>query len=89
MVIGLGEKGRGRGLGDVEEGEEDAAEGGLAAGRVVPLLEGVDASSGSTCSYSYCRDVFEKRDVGVGGTEACFGADGKVTIHGAEGMEDG
>ena len=29
----------------VEQGEEDAAKSGLAAGGVVPLLEGMDASS--------------------------------------------
>ncbi len=32
-------------VGDVEEGQEDAAEGGLASGGVVPLLQGVDAAA--------------------------------------------
>ena len=87
--IGLGGRGFGGGLGDVEEGEEDAAEGGFAASGVVPFLKGVDASSSSTCSYSYCLYFFRKRDVGVGGTETRFGADDEVAVHGAEGVEDG
>ena len=37
--------GVGGGLCGVEEGEEDAAEGGFAAGGVVPLLQGVDAAA--------------------------------------------
>lgn len=41
------------GLGDVEEGEEDAAEGGFAASGVVPFLESVDASSGASSADSY------------------------------------
>jgi len=49
----------------------------------------VDASSDSTCSYSYCRDVFGKRDVGIGRSEAWFGAKGEVAVYGAEGVEDG
>ena len=50
----------------VEEGEEDAAKGGLAAGWVVPFLEGVDTSSGAACADGDGRYVSRKRDVGVG-----------------------
>ncbi|MCU1225823.1 MAG: hypothetical protein JWQ42_3916 [Edaphobacter sp.] len=38
-------------LNGVQEDEEDAAEGGLAAGGVVPLLEGVDSAAGSSGAY--------------------------------------
>ena len=50
----------------VQQGEEDAVEGGFAAGWVVPLLESVDASSGAAGAYGYGRYVSGKRDVGVG-----------------------
>ena len=47
----------------VEEGEEDAAEGGLAAGWVVPLLESVNASSDASGAQGDSGYVFGKRDV--------------------------
>jgi len=50
----------------VQEGQEDAAEGGFAVGGVVPLLEGVDASPQAACSYGDGWDVAGERDVGVG-----------------------
>jgi hypothetical protein len=76
------------GLGGVEEGEEDAAEGSFAAGGIVPLLEGVDAATYSTCSYSYCRYSSGERYVGIGRTEARFGAKGEMTVYGSEGVKD-
>ena len=50
----------------VEEGEEDAAKGSLAAGWVVPLLERVDTSSGAACADGDSWYVSGKRDVSVG-----------------------
>ena len=73
----------------VEDSEKDAAQGDFAACGIVPLLLGVDASSCSTCSYSYCRYSSGKRDVGVGRAEAGFSSYGQVPVDGAEGMEKG
>ena len=73
----------------VEQGEEDAAECGLAAGWVVPLLEGVDASSGASGAYGYGWDLSGKRDVSVGRAQALLGADGEMAVGGAEGLKDG
>ena len=75
-------------LSGVEEGEEDAAEGSFAAGRVVPLLQGVDAAADSAAADGDGRDAAREWDVGVGGTEAGFGAEGEVPIDGAEGVEE-
>ena len=72
----------------VQEGEEDAAEGGFAVGGVVPLLEGVDASADASGTDGDGGDVSGERDVGVGGAEAGFGAEGEVTVYGAEGVEE-
>ena len=77
----------GGGLDGVEEGEEDAAEGGFAAGWVVPLLKGVDAASLASGSDGDGGDAAGERDVGVGGAEAGFGAEGEVAVDGAEGLE--
>src|SRR3984957_15541620 len=79
--------GVGCGLYGVEEREEDAAEGGFAAGGVVPLLEGVDASAEASATYGYGGNSAGERDVGVGGAEAGFGAEGEVAVDGAEGVE--
>ena len=86
--FGLG-GGWGDEVGGVEEGQEDAAEGGFAAGRVVPLLEGVDASAGASGADGYGGNAAGEGDVGVGGAEAEFGAEVEVTVYGAEGLEDG
>ena len=86
---GWGARVVGEGLGYVEEGEEDAAEGGLAAGGVVPFLEGVDASAGASGADGYGGDAEGEGDVGVGGAEAGFGAEVEVAVYGAEGLEDG
>src|SRR5437660_12703277 len=53
-------------VGGVEEGEEDAAQGGLTTGGIVPLLEGGDASSGAVGAYGHRGYVSRKRDVSVG-----------------------
>ena len=50
----------------VEQGQEDAAEGGLAVGWVVPLLQSVDASSHTAGSEGYGWYLSGKRDVSVG-----------------------
>ncbi len=76
-------------LGGVEEGEEDAAEGGFAAGGVVPLGEGVDAAAGAAGSEGEGGDAEGERDVGVGGADAGFGAEAEVAVDGAEGVEEG
>ena len=85
-VLG-GSSGVSGGLGGVEEGEEDAAEGDFAAGWVVPLLEGVDAAAEAAAANGYGGDSAGERDVGVGGAEAEFGAEGEVAVDGAEGVE--
>ena len=72
----------------VEQGEKDAAEGGLATGGVVPLLEGMDTSSSASGSNGYGWYLSGKRYVSVGGSEAKFGADGEVTVGGTEGVEE-
>ena len=76
------------GLKYVEQGEEDAAEGGFAAGGVVPLLEGVDAAALATAADGDGRNAAGERDVCVGRAEAWFGAQGEVTVDGAEGLEE-
>ena len=81
--------GVGGGLDGVEEGEEDAAEGGFAAGGVVPLLEGVDAAACASGADGDGGDSEGEGDVGVGGAEAGFGAEGEVAVDGAEGVEEG
>ena len=75
-------------VGGVEEGEEDAAEGGFAAGGVVPLLQGVDAAAECHRRRWRWRECLGERDVGVGGAEAGFGAEGEVAVDGAEGVEE-
>jgi len=93
VVLGSGSDagcvGVGGGLDRVEEGEEGAAEGGLAAGGVVPLLEGVDASSYASGADGESGDADGEGDVGVGGADAGFGAEGEVAVYGAEGVEQG
>ncbi len=75
-------------MGGVQEGQEDSAEGGFSAGGVVPFLEGVDASSGASCSYGEGGDAYGQGDVGVGGADAGLGAEGQVAVYGAEGVEE-
>ena len=79
--------GVGGGVNGVEESEEDAAQGGFAAGGVVPLLEGVDAAAEAAAADGYGGNSAGERDVGVGGAEAGFGAEGEVAVDGAEGVE--
>ena len=75
--------GVGGGLYGVEEGQEDAAEGGFAAGGVVPLLKGVDASAEASAADGDGWDSAGERDVGVGGAEAGFGAEGEMAVDSA------
>ena len=72
----------------VEESEEDAAQGGFAASGVVPLLKGVDASACAAAADGYGRNSAGERDVGVGGAEPGFGAEGEVAVDGAEGVKE-
>jgi len=76
------------GLDRVEKGEEDAAEGGFAAGGVVPLLQGMDAAALASSSDGDGGDAAREGDVSVGGAEAGFGAEGEMAVYGAEGVED-
>src|ERR1700693_5689479 len=71
----------------VEQGEEDAAEGGLAAGGVVPLLEGVNAAAGASGSDGHGGGVGGEGEGGVGGADAGFGAEVEVAVDGAEAVE--
>ena len=75
--------------GGVEEGEEDAAEGSLAAGGVVPLPEGVDAAAGAAGAEGDGGDAKREREISVGGADADLGAEAQVTIDGVEGVEEG
>jgi len=50
----------------VEQGEENAAEGGLAAGGVVPLLQGVDAAACTARAEGDGGDVEGHWEIGVG-----------------------
>ena len=81
--------GVGGGLEGVEESQEDAAEGGLAAGGVVPLLEGVNAAANAAAAEGDGGNAAGERDIGVGGAETKFGAEGEMTVYGAEGVEEG
>ena len=81
--------GVGGGLESVEEGEEDAAKRGFAAGRVVPLLQGVDSAAVAAAAKGDGGDSAGEGDVGIGGAEAGFGSEGEVAVNGAEGVEDG
>ena len=83
-VLGLGEEVCG-----VEEGEEEAAEGGFAAGGVEPLVEGVDAAAGAAGGESDGGEVEREREVGVGGADAEFGAEAEVAVDGGDGAEEG
>ena len=87
--VGQSSGGFGGEVGGVQEGEEDAAEGGFAAGGVVPLLQGVDAAAMASGADGDGGDAERERDVGVGGAEAGFGAEGEVAVDGAEGGEEG
>ena len=49
----------------------------------------MDASSRASGTYGDGGYVSGKRDVGVGGAQARLGADGEVTVDGAEGVEKG
>ncbi len=53
-------------LGGVEQGEQDAAEGGFTAGGVVPLGEGVDAAAGAAGGECDGGDAKGEGQVGVG-----------------------
>ncbi len=58
-------------------------------GWVVPLLQGMDAAARAAGSDGDGRDVEGKGDVGIGGGEARFGAEGEVAVYGAKGVEQG
>ena len=73
----------------VEEGEEDAAQGGLASGGIVPLLQGMDATSDAPGTDGDGWNAKGKRDVGVGGADALFSVEGEVAVDRAEGVEEG
>jgi hypothetical protein len=53
-------------VGGVEEREENAAEGRVAASGVVPLLQGVDAAAETSGADGDCGDAEGERDIGVG-----------------------
>ena len=72
-------------MGGVEQGEQDAAQGGIAAGGVVPLLKGVDTAAEPSSADGDGGDAEGERDVGVGGAETGFGAEVEVTVDGTEG----
>src|ERR1039457_6750590 len=76
-----------RQVGDVEQGEEDAAERGSAAGGVVPLLQGVDAAAEASGADGDGGDAAGERDIRVGRAEAGFGAQAEMAVDGAEGGE--
>ena len=76
-------------MGGVEEGEEDATEGGLAAGGVVPLGDGVDAAAGAPGAKGDGGDAEREGEVGVGGADADLGAEAEVAIDGVKGVEQG
>ncbi len=76
-------------MGGVEEGEEDAAEGGFAAGGVVPLAEGVDAAADAAGAHGDGGNAEREGEVGVGGADAGFGAEAEMAVDGAEGFEEG
>ena len=72
-----------------EEEKKDAAEGGLAAGWVVPLLDGMDVAADASGADGEGGNAEGERQIGVGGAEALLGGEGEVTIDGAEGGEQG
>ena len=76
-------------VGGVEDGEEEAAEGELAAGGVVPLGEGVDAAAGAAAAEGYGGNTEREGDVGVGGANAGLGAEAEMAVDGADGLEEG
>src|SRR5271156_1824165 len=88
VVLGGRCVGVGGSLDRVEEGEESAAEGGFAAGGIVPLLEGVDAAALASGSDGDGGNSAGEGDVGVGGAEPGFGAEGEVAVDGAEGVDE-
>jgi len=75
-------------VGGVEEGEEDAAKGGIAAGRVVPLLKRVNAAADASGTDGDSGDAEGERDVGVSRAETGFGALVEVAIDGTESSEE-
>ena len=75
-------------MGGVEEGEQDAAQGGFAAGRIVPLGEGVDAVASAAGGQCRGGNVEGEREIGVGGAEAELGAEVEVPIDGAQGVKE-
>ena len=76
------------GLGKVEDGEQDAAEGEFAAGGVVPLGEGVDAGTGASGGKRGGGDAEGEREIGVSGAEAEVGADAEVAVDGTESVKE-
>lgn len=75
-------------MGGVEDGEEDAPEGGFAAGGVIPFGKGVDATSGAAAPECKCWDVKGEGKVGIGGADASFGGEAQVAIDGAYCFEE-
>jgi hypothetical protein len=73
-------------LGGVEQGEKDAAKCGLAAGGIVPLLQRVDTSSGTSAAHGDCGYVSRERDVSVGRAKTRLSAEREVTIDCSQGV---
>ena len=74
-------------MGGVEQGEQDAAQGGVAAGGVVPLLQGVDAAAEAARADGDGGDAERERNIGVGRADARFGAQVEMAVDGAKGGE--
>src|SRR5215472_2104945 len=72
-----------------EEEKEDAAQSGLASGRVVPLLDGMDVASDATGADGERGDAEREGEIGVGGAEALFGGEVEVAVDGTEEGEKG
>lgn len=63
-------------MGGVEEGEEDTAECGFAAGGVIPFLQGMYATSGAASTDGDGRNAQSQGDIGVGGTDTLLSSEG-------------
>lgn len=71
------------------EGEEDAAEAGLAAFGVIPFAVGVSAAAGAAGAEGDGVEAHGEGDVGIGGGAIEAGLDTEVLVDGAEDVEKG
>ena len=72
------------GLTGIKEQEEGAAEGEVAAGGVVPLVQGVHTASGAAGAYGEGGDSEGEWEIGVGGADAGGCGEAEVAVYGAE-----